>query len=308
MVDKIRAAFASSVCAPNAPVDESMGEALNHNFKESLATVAQKNDVTVLGDTNHETLGTRWFADNEVVDTLAKSGVKTLYLEVDPAHQKKIDDFMSSKMSAADFTGEVSSRYVGDENAMTDLVSQAKKNGMKVIAAESPKADKAGQAAGKYALLAEVAGTDTPEGQEYLQKSREYLKERMGYDVDLAQKINETRGSEKAAAILGANHGRTENGLMDNLRGSAAKIDVYGNSVEAKKDELEEDRSIGALARKPDVVYVEGKNTVFATCNTPVQLAEDLKQKPQEQSEPKNDASPTPEVKTTPSPVLAPVV
>jgi hypothetical protein len=301
MVDKLRSEFGASVCAPNAPVDQSVGPPLNHDFSGSVAALARTSDVAVLGDTDHEKLGTRWFADHGVVDTLAKSGVKTLYLEMDPAEQAKIDAFTAGKMSAADFTKEVSSHYVGDETALTDLIAQARKNGMKVIAADNPKAGEAAQMAGRYNLMAEVSGTDTPEGQQSLETSRNYLKERMGYDVDLAHKINETRGNEKAAVIFGANHGRTENGLMANLRGSAVKMDIYGNSLEEQKDRLEEDRAIGALARKPDAVYVESRNTVFATCNTPPQVAQNLEQKPQNQMVAENDLKASPAMKTSTS-------
>lgn len=284
MVDSIRSKFAAATCTANAPIDQSMGPALNQDIKGSLSKLAHANDVVVLGDTNHETLGTKWFVQNNVVETLAKSGVKTIYLEMDPNDQKKIDAFTSGKMSAEQFTTEVSSTYNGGETDLTDLITQAKKNGVKVVAADSIEAGKAAQAAGKLAMMADVMGTDTAEGAEYLKKSHEKLKERMDLDVDLARKINDTRGDEKAAVIFGANHGRTENGLMDNLRGKSAKIDIYGNTAEESKETLKEDLAIGALARKPDAIFIDSKSTVYATCNTPPQLAQDLEAVGQQQA------------------------
>lgn len=276
MVSGLRQKFGNSVCVANAPIDQSMGKSLNQDFQGSLRKLAQNNDVVVLGDTNHETLGTGWFVKNNVVETLSKAGVKTLYLEVDPNDQKKIDDFTSGKISADKFTKDVSSHYQGGESDLTDLISQAKKYGVKVIAADNIEAGKAAEKAAKYSMLAEICGTDTEEGQQYLQKSYEARKERMDYDKKLAEKINETRGNEKAAVIFGANHGRTEDGLMNNLRGSSAKLDIYGNTVEEKKETLEEDKAIGTLARKPDAVYIESQNTIYATCNTSPKLAEQL--------------------------------
>jgi hypothetical protein len=276
MVDGLRQKFGNSVCVANAPIDQSMGKYLNQDFQGSLKKLTQNYDVVVLGDTNHETLGTRWFVKNNVVEVLAKSGVKTLYLEVDANDQKKIDDFTSGKISADKFTEDVSSHYQGGESDLTNLISQAKKYGVKVIAADNAEAGKAAQKASKYSMLAEICGTDTEEGQQYLQKSYAARKERMGYDKNLAEKINETRGNEKAAVIFGANHGRTVDGLMNNLRGASAKLDIYGNTVEEKKETLEEDKAIGTLARKPDAVYIESQNTIYATCNTSPKLAEQL--------------------------------
>jgi hypothetical protein len=227
-LDSIRAAFGEAVCADNAPMDQSMGRPLNRDFKGTLSTLAKGHDVVVLGDTNHEDLGTKWFVENGVVETLAGQGVKKLYLEMDPNDQKKINALTKGEMSPQKFTDEVSSRYVGGEDDLTNIILQAKKNKMEVIAADNPEAGKSAQLAGKYQLMADMLGTDTPEGKEYLDKAHDHLKQRMDKDVDLANMVNTTRGDEKAAIIMGANHGRTENGLMENLRGSAAKIDVYG--------------------------------------------------------------------------------